>query len=303
VVVSALLVLFSAVLVSGQGSSGGSSTAVGSQRPIQTPVDVVSVSRERAIDPIEFRERLMVWALASERAFGRGMQLSERIAALSNEQLTIWLSTIEEPDAFLRSTERVTNRLREPRKGESGPRRFETQTPTTLTTPFPPDYPPASGPYNDVILGAITGFGIAASNTNGCDAGDWADYVAVWWPLNKTFDTLDGACVVAGCDPTGIACAIACGVLETAKVALKVAAVRLGPVRAGARLEGAEIEATYENTLGLVGTRPRSRRPRHARHVGQSAPGGHPGGHEREPEADQDLHESPARGHATLDHA
>jgi hypothetical protein len=164
---------------------------------------------------------------------------------------------LKEPDAFLRSTERVTSRLREPkawRRAESAPQRVETQSATTLTTPFPPDYPPGSGPYNAVILGAIAAFGIGASNTNGCDASDWADYVAVWWPLNKTFDALDGACVVAGCDPTGVACLVACGVLEAAKVALKVAAVPLEACEVhGGAVEGAEIEATYENTLGLAG--------------------------------------------------
>ena len=62
------------------------------------------------------------------------------------------------------------------------------------------------------------------------------------------------ACVVAGCDPTGIGCAVTCGILETAKVALKLAAVPLEAcdVHQGA-IDGAEIEATYENTLGLVG--------------------------------------------------
>jgi hypothetical protein len=72
--------------------------------------------------------------------------------------------------------------------------------------------------------------------------------------LNKGIDTLDGACVVAGCDPIGIVCAAVCGILETAKIALKVAAVPLEAcdIHQGA-IDGAEIEATYENTLGLVG--------------------------------------------------
>ncbi len=240
VVVSAFLVVFSAGIASGQTES----------RSI----------RGRAIDRIEFRERLMEWALASERALGPGMQLSEKIAALSDEQLALWLSSIADPNAFLDSTERVVRRLREarPRRGEHAAKGTgappTTLGATTLTTPYPPDYPPASGPYNDVILGAITGFGIAASATDGCDASDWGSYVAVWWPLNKAIDTLEGACVVAGCDPTGIACAVACGVLETAKIALKVAAVPLEACDVhGGAVDGAEIEATYENTLGLVG--------------------------------------------------
>ena len=74
--------------------------------------------------------------------------------------------------------------------------------------------------------------------------------MGVWWPLNKAFDTLDGACVVAGCDPIGIACAVTCGILEVAKIALKVAAVPLEAcdVHQGA-IDGAEIEAIYENVI------------------------------------------------------
>jgi hypothetical protein len=126
---------------------------------------------------------------------------------------------------------------------------------TTLTTPFPPDYPPGTGAYKNVIIDAIAGFGIGgATNTNRCLAADWGDFIGVWWPLNKGIDTLDGACVVAGCDPIGLVCAGVCGTLEIAKVALKVAAIPLEAcdVHQGA-IDGAEIEATYENTLGLVG--------------------------------------------------
>lgn len=230
------------------GMVAGAMLLIGAEAPAQ----------QRAIDPVEFRERLMTWAVASEQTFGPGLRLAEKLAALSDEQVVMWLSTFEDPDAFLRSTERVVRRLQEPGPtpgAEEAPTPIEPLSATNLTTPFPPDYPPGSGPYKNVIIDGIADFGISgASNTNRCDASDWGDYVAVWWPLNKVFDELDGACVVAGCDPTGVACAIACGILETAKIALKVAAVPLEAcdVHQGA-IDGAEIEATYENTLGLVG--------------------------------------------------
>jgi hypothetical protein len=212
---------------------------------------------QREIGSIEFRERLMAWALASERAFGSGGRLAEKIADLSEEQVEIWLSHIDDPAAFLDSTSRVILRLRAAGPSvpvPASPAGVQPLSPTTLTTPFPPDYPPGSGPYKDVIIDAIGGYGISgASSTNRCDAADWGGYVAVWWPLNKGIDALDGACVVAGCDPTGVACAVACGVLETAKIALKIAAVPLEAcdVHQGA-IDGAEIEATHENVLGVI---------------------------------------------------
>jgi hypothetical protein len=162
---------------------------------------------------------------------------------------------------LVRSTERVVVQLLDQVAKTPGtadleaPTRFEALSPTPLTTPFPPDYPPGSGSYKTVVIDGIAAFGISgASNTNRCDASDWGGFVAIWWPLNKAFDTLDGACVVAGCDPIGIGCAITCGILEAAKIALKIAAVplELCDVHQSA-IDGAEIEAIYENTLGLVG--------------------------------------------------
>jgi hypothetical protein len=214
----------------------------------------------QAIDPGEFRERLIDWALASEQANPTGENLAVKIASLSDEQIEGWASLIDDPEAFMRSTERAASRLQEQGAGKlytpfvEAPTTLNTPFPL-LTTPFPPDYPPGSGPYKDTIIDAISGFNIGgASSTNRCDAADWGDFIGVWWPLNKAFDTLDGACVVAGCDPIGIVCAAVCGTLEVAKIALKVAAVPLEAcdIHQGA-IDGAEIEATYENTLGLVG--------------------------------------------------
>jgi hypothetical protein len=214
----------------------------------------------QAISPGEFRERMVDWALVSEQANRTGENLAVKIESLSDEQIESWISLMDDPEAFMASTERVANRLQEQGAGRLYTPVVEAPTTLTtpfplLTTPFPPDYPPGSGPYKDTIIDAIAAFGIGgASSTNRCDAADWGDFIGVWWPLNKAIDTLDGACVVAGCDPTGVLCLVACGILETAKVALKVAAVPLEAcdIHQGA-IDGAEIEATYENTLGLVG--------------------------------------------------
>ncbi len=214
---------------------------------------LAATDQSNEIDPGEFRERLISWALASEQKFGSGLDLADKIAALSDEQVEIWLSTIQDPEALVRSTERVVSLWLQDQ--EAGPPTRSASSPGPFTTPFPPDYPPGSGPYKNVIIDAIAAFGITgATSTSRCDASSWGNFVAVWWPLNKAIDTLDGACVVAGCDPTGLVCAGVCGTLEAAKIALKIAAVPLEAcdVHQGA-IDGAEIEATYENTLGLVG--------------------------------------------------
>ena len=221
-------------------------------------VTVQAQNQNISIDPGFFRDQLVNWAYASQPTG----ELANKINALSDEQINAWISVIEDPEEFLRSLDQVTVRQQNPQLLQTRPPVMDNNLsqppimkslPAPSTTPFPPDYPPATGAYKDTVIDAISGFGIGgADNTNRCSASDWADYVGVWWPLNKGIDTLDGACVVAGCDPTGIGCAITCGILETAKVALKIAAVPLEAcdVHQGA-IDGAEIEAAFENTKGL----------------------------------------------------
>ena len=245
------------------------SVAVAAQSPeaLQAAEKAREQVRQQTVSPSEFRERMIEWAIVSQDAYSPDEDLAVKIAELSEEQMEDWLALIKNPEAFLQSMERVVRKKQDQQAAQQADKASQTMAlPGTdehaplspvppLTTLFSPDYPPGSGAYKTSILDAISGFGIGgASSTNRCDAADWGDYVGVWWPLNKAFDELDGACVVAGCDPTGIACAIACGILETAKIALKVAAVPLEAcdVHQGA-IDGAEIEATYENTKGLVG--------------------------------------------------
>ena len=217
-----------------------------------------ATAQDRSVDPRAFQERLITWAKASERAIGPGGDLARKISALSDEQIQIWLSMIDDPDAFLRSIEQTTTRLQNPAllwtQAVKAPTNLVTSSsPTTSATSFPPDYPPGSGPYKDTIIDELEVFGIGVSPTNRCDASDWGAFVGVWWPLNKAIDTLEGACAVATCDPIGLICSGVCGIFEISKISLKVAAVPLEAcaVHQGA-IDKAEIEATYENTLGLA---------------------------------------------------
>lgn len=230
---------------------------------------VTTGAMAQQVSPQEFRARLTAWATASTAVAGPAARdLVERINALSDEQLAEWLSLIDDPDAFLKSLEKVTRRLEEHgvKSQSTEPRQFTPLTPgmesptglapsisAATVASFPPDYPPDSGAYKDNILDTITGFGITASNTNRCDATEWGEYVGVWWPLNTAFDAVDGACVVAGCDPTGVVCAVLCTVLEVAKAALKIAAMPLEACNVHqSAIDGAEVEAAYENSIQIL---------------------------------------------------
>lgn len=239
-----------------------------------------ATAQAQEVGPGKFREGMIAWAWASEQVFQPGEPVADKIAALSNEQIEIWLSMIEDPDAFLTSLDRVVEQLQGQIPGTSRTPPVETLTPTTLTTSFTPDYPPGSEPYRSVILGGIATFGIGgASNTDRCSASDWGNYVAVWWPLNKAIDAFEVSCIMAGCEPTGVACLVVCGMLETAKLVLKVAAVPLEAcdVHQGA-IDGAEIGSyvrEYERACRRRLTC--SRRPIGARYGYQSSVDHSPG--------------------------
>jgi hypothetical protein len=223
---------------------------------------VTTLTQAQEVSVSEFRQKLLAWAEASAEFYEPAADIAEKVEGLSDAQLAEWLYHIPNPEQFLNSLEAATSQLQE--KGDGalltpfGPDREElSSAPTSLQasiTPFAPAYPPNTGPYRNVIIDSINSFRIPVSNTESCSVREWANYIGVWWPLDATFDALDAACVVGGCDPTGIVCATVCGTLETAKLALKTAAI---PVELcdlhGSAVAGAEIEATYENLLQLLG--------------------------------------------------
>ena len=230
---------------------------------VQVESVAATTAQAKSVGTVEFQERLLNWAVESEKRFGTGSALTEKIAVLTDEQVEMFMSAIDDPKAFLAATEQVVRAFAAEGADEQaaeairqdapqGSRPSNSRNLMTLT-PFSTDYPPNSGNYKTVIIDGINFFGIPATNTERCGSSQWADYVAVWFPLWKAIDTLDGACIVTGCDPTGVSCFVACGILETAKLALKVAAAPLDAcsVHDGA-IDGGELEATYENVRALL---------------------------------------------------
>lgn len=114
-----------------------------------------ATEKSKTISPEEFRNRMVDWAIASELASPSGENLAFKINVLTNQQITDWIATIDDPAAFLGSMERVSTLLAEQGADKylaSGPEsdagaRSAPMSPTTLTTLFPPDYPPGSGAY------------------------------------------------------------------------------------------------------------------------------------------------------------
>ena len=119
--------------------------------------------------------------------------------------------------------------------------------------PFPPDYPPDSGAYKRLVLDSLRIFGLLQKADDRCDTGKLASFNEVYYQVAKAAEEADEVCKVAGCDPIGIVCASVCGVIAAARVAVIAARMPLDlcEIQDG-NVDGAEIEAAYENSEGLI---------------------------------------------------
>lgn len=216
-------------------------------------------------DPETFRHVLLTWAQSLEETFGVGSRASNAFSEASYEDLETWLSYMDDREQFLGAVGRTVARL-EAAKASAGAAASQLEFKETtrqsqgvvgilpaVIAPFPTDYPPNSGAYKNVVINGINAFGIAATSQDRCDNASWDDFLAAWYIIFKTLSGLDGACTVAGCDPTGIVCASVCAPLAIAAVGLEIAAVPvdLCDIHAGA-VDSAEIEAAYENSLIII---------------------------------------------------
>lgn len=223
-----------------------------------------SLAQVDVSDPEAFRDVMLKLITTLEEAIGREPRTSQAIREMSNEQVGLWHSYIEEPERFFVGAEIVLSHIEESRSRIAmGPGRSS----GAVGAPFPPDYPPETGVYGVSIFVPLQALGLVDSADDRCDsqvfAGFWDAYVAgkvAAAVAGVAVRVADAACAVIACEPIGFACAIACaitevatGVLETAVDALDLLEVpiTLCAIQDG-NVDGAEIEATYENSVNTL---------------------------------------------------
>ncbi len=201
-----------------------------------------------------FRVLLQDWAGEMQRSFAPGQDLVGKFAGMTDDQVILFMTALPDRTAFEADLGNIIVNLQDqaPTGGKSKGPTGGASTMSASGWPFDPDYPPNSGAYNTTILGAVGPLG--GTQTNRCDAAQWGDYFGVWKQARDAYDVADTACTIGGCDPTGIACGIACGVVEAIRIGVTVAAI---PMEAcdvhQAAIDGAELEATFENVKHIHG--------------------------------------------------
>ena len=95
--------------------------------------------------------------------------------------------------------------------------------------------------------------GLISSTDERCGGDGLENFESFLAGAKGTLAVAEAACSVAGCDPTGIGCAVVCGAVEITKLAVLAADIPLLACAAhGGNVDSAEIEAGFENTKSTL---------------------------------------------------
>lgn len=221
------------------------------------PLDAVGGSNAPAFgmtaDPEHFRQVLSGLLAGMENAMGLPPNASEAVRNASPQELDLMLRYVENPEAFYSSAQRIQGYLAAGEQGLRGSGSDLSARTAQMTAPFTPDYPSSTGLYADLVLGQLAAFDLITYASDRCDSDKLGDFYSIYYIAKKISEQADGVCVLAGCDPTGIGCAIACGVVEIYKVAVVTAAL---PLELCAyqdnNIDSAEIQAGYQNSVSIL---------------------------------------------------
>ena len=168
------------------------------------------------------------------------------IQEMSSKELETYYSLLSDPDVFARANEQAL--AQEALLQELQPLAPIGPLSHLPSSSFPPDYP--SGGNYDVYTATLPGLGILLNGPqNRTDASAVGGaYIA--------YDTLEFTAIAAQavCDGSLLAAPIACPLAATANVAARAAQVVLQQAAyQDGLIDGAEIEAAFENTKTIIG--------------------------------------------------
>lgn len=229
-----------------------------------------------AIDPEELREALIDFVIRAQGAAGNLQYLADvvgKIRDLDRAALVQFIGALPNPEQYLASIRSLgRGRTAAPAPhGPNGPdvperqrvRADSTRVSSAATALFDPDYAPilnadgSDSTYREVFLNPLFQDGYISSssaNTERCDWNTSADLTRTLTATQIAANIAQAVCTIAACDPTGIVCASVCGPYSVAVAALEslqLLAKACEEHEAG--VNGAEIQAAYENTKIIAG--------------------------------------------------
>jgi hypothetical protein len=227
--------------------------AAQSPQDLLKPVDPVALADFRA--DLELLAKILDSQLGNQ---GSDRSVTRKIQALTNDEVQA-LFHVMPPARLAAAVDALARGITPGRADAKGPRPESSKVIVgTNDSESPPDYP--TGSNYSVFTATLPGLG-AISDTNGNgqlnDESCTTDYeaglqiaLAVAAVANSA---AQGACAIAGADPTGIATAIACAIstaTDLVQVSIEIAIAQCD-FQDGA-VGGAEAHATWENSRILV---------------------------------------------------
>jgi hypothetical protein len=205
-----------------------------------------------AYGPEEVQQAMSSLLFEIEEAAGIEHKASKAIRELNEEGKEALYDSIDNKEKFVNSAYKALERIESAKEApvnealQVPDRSTELLLSPSSTTPYTPNYPPTySVAYNIAMV-----LGLTSSNEDRCDGVGLEIYEDILYAAEKLSDIGDAACSVAGCDPTGVGCAIVCGVVETYKLAVLTARIPIDSCnKHNEGVDAAEIEAGYENSV------------------------------------------------------
>ena len=212
--------------------------------------------------PEEVQQTMSSILLKIENAAGIDHKASNGIKELDEESKKTLYDSVDNKDKFVNSAHKALKRIESARAADliiqdaplespimqdASDVAFSTALGLNLTTPYPPNYT-QSGAFL-----IASNLGLTPSIDQRCEGPGLEIYEILHYEAEKLADIGDAACSFAGCDPSGIGCAIVCGGTEVYKLAVITARIPLDACdKHSASVDAAEIEAGYENSVGIL---------------------------------------------------
>ena len=205
-----------------------------------------------AYGPEEVQQAMSSLLFEIEEAAGIEHKASKAIRELNEEGKEALYDSIDNKEKFVNSAYKALERIESAKEApvnealQVPDRSTELLLSPSSTTPYTPNYPPTySVAYNIAMV-----LGLTSSNEDRCDGVGLEIYEDILYAAEKLSDVTDAICNGAGCDPTGVGCAIVCGVVETYKLAVLTARIPIDSCnKHNEGVDAAEIEAGYENSV------------------------------------------------------
>ena len=213
----------------------------------------VIAKEESAYSPNEVRQAMVDALVSIEQAAGLLPEASLAISELDDEIVEMLFSSMPNQGEFMAASQEIVSRVANARARLGAGQRIvkrplRSVKSLTGTPPFLPDYPGGIN-YETILL-----LGLVDSPDDRCGGPGYEAFEAALAGAEAAVAIGDAACEVAGCDPIVVFCLSTCGAVETVKLGVLTARVPIDACAAhGGGVDSAEIEADYENGVGILG--------------------------------------------------